>query len=92
MTQWAKYLYNYFGYLNISIYDAEGCYIDKEGVTSREIKKDIADLEDLNQYRAIINYNTLTVSGYIEVLTLMEHEKNILNTILPFVEACMELE
>lgn len=92
MTQWAKYLYNYFGYLNISIYDAEGCYIDKEGVVSWEIKKDITVLEESNQYRAIINYNTLTVSGYIEVLTLMEHEKNILNTILPFVEACMELK
>lgn len=92
MKQWAKYLYNYFGYLNISIYDAEGYYIDNEGITSREISKDITDLQDPDRYYTIMNYNTFTVSGYIDNLTLTESEQDILNTILPFVEACIELE
>ena len=92
MAQWAKYLYNYFGYANISIYDAEGYYIDNEGITSREISKDITDLQDLNRYYTIMNYNTFTISGYVDILTLTEGEKNILNTIMPFVEACMELK
>lgn len=92
MEQWAKYLYNYFGYLNISIYDAEGYYIDNEGITSREISKDIADLQEPDRYYTIMNYNTFTVSGYIDILTLTESEINILNTILPFVEACIELK
>ena len=92
MNKWAVYLYNYFGYLNIDIYNEQGYYYDKEGVLSQTIHKDIEELQNPEKYITMTNYNTWEIIGYVFVSGLIKHECELLNAIIPFVEASIEIE
>ena len=92
MNKWAVYLYNYFGYLNIDIYNEQGYYYDKEGVLSQTISKDKEELQNPEKYITMTNYNTMEIIGYIFVSGLIKHECELLNSIIPFVEASIEIE
>lgn len=92
MNKWAVYLYNYFGYLNINIYNEQGYYYDKEGVLSQTIYKDKEELQNPEKCITMTNYNTMETIGYVFMSDLYKHEEELLNAIIPFVEASIEIE
>ena len=86
-TQWAGRLETYFG-RDIVIYNHEGVYMC--GDTCRAYRSPASLQED--RYIRQINQDIGTVCAYIDTANLTYTERQILDTIIPFIESNIEKE
>ena len=90
-NKWALYLYNYFGYENILIFDNEGYFYNGDAINTL-YQEDIAGLQDESETLKVCNYNSMSTIAYIDITMLTALEVQLLKAIIPFIEASVELD
>lgn len=90
-NKWALYLYNYFGYENIIIFDSEGYCYNGDAINTL-YQENIAELQNESETLKVCNYNSMTTIAYIDITMLTASEVQLLKAIIPFIEASVELE
>lgn len=86
-TQWAEYLARYFGH-ELIIYDNNG---DHMWGSPAVLKRDISELRTAQEVRPVYKDINLTCA-YLDATDLTPRERQILDTLIPFIESQLEDE
>lgn len=86
-TQWAEYLARYFGH-ELIIYDSNG---DHMWGSPALLKREVSELKSAREVRPVYK-DINVVCAYLDTTELTYGERQILDTLIPFIESQLEDE